>query len=78
MDGFIPAEALPQLGFDFDWLGTPERLVEAGLFEQRNDGGYWVHDYLECNPSKREVETKRRNNRRRSRESRERHAVTNA
>jgi hypothetical protein len=32
-DGFIPVEKLPQLGFDFDWLGL--RASRRGwLFER--------------------------------------------
>lgn len=36
-----------------------ERLVEVGLWE-RNGTGYAIHDYLAYNPSKKDVEGKRR------------------
>lgn len=67
IDGFVPLEALAN-----DCLPVPisavrarklaERLVEAricqggaGLFE-RSEHGYFVHDFLDWNPSKAEVE----------------------
>lgn len=59
-DGFISTEALPMIGV----VGIArakrlaETLVEAGLFE-RVEGGYQVHDYLDHNPSRHAVLTKR-------------------
>ena len=36
-----------------------QQLVTAGLWEPNSDG-YVIHDYLEYNPSRAQVETKRR------------------
>ncbi len=59
-DGFISLEALPMIGV----TGTArvkrlaETLVQAGLFEPA-EGGYRVHDYLDHNPSRLMVLSKR-------------------
>lgn len=59
-DGDIPAQIVPQL------LAVPraqavrlaETLVECGVWERRGPD-YYVHDYLEYNPSREQVEAKR-------------------
>jgi hypothetical protein len=66
------------LGFDFEWIGLPERLVEAGVWEDRKDGGYWLHDYLEYNPSKEEVLSRRKKAVKRTQRWRKRYASVDA
>ncbi len=62
-DGFIPEEAVATLasfegialhGAPVDAKGIAAVLVKVGLWE-RIDGGFHVHDYLDYNPSRREV-----------------------
>ncbi len=77
-DGFVPlaalaTECLPEPLSMARAKKLAERLVSAnihpdklGLFE-RGDGGYWVHDFLDWNPSKAEVEAKRKADRDRKR-----------
>ena len=38
--------------------GLPDRLVEAGMWH-RIEGGYIIHDWLDYNPSKAEVNARR-------------------
>src|SRR5207248_10142333 len=40
------------------WFITPDDMVKAGVWESR-EGQYWIHDYLQYNPS-REQELARR------------------
>lgn len=54
-DGFIPSAMAKRMG----WSKHAKQLVEAGLWEVV-DGGWEIHDYLEYNPSKEEVEEKAR------------------
>lgn len=55
-DGFIPLQAAKSLAFS---LGAGEkeirRLIEVGLWEQ-DPLGYRIHDFLDYNPSRAEVE----------------------
>jgi len=59
-DGFIPDSAYMQLGVNAEHkpLRLCHQLVRSGLFE-RVEGGYRVHDYLDHNASKSEVEQRR-------------------
>jgi len=66
-DGLIPQAALSQLmsmnglsnkGRPVRVAGLAARLVRAGLWE-RDGGDYRIHDYLDYQPSRREVETRR-------------------
>ena len=52
-DGVLPAGAVPSILVGLDPKGWPERMVEAGLWEPRDDGySYIVHDFLDYNPSR--------------------------
>lgn len=53
-DGFVSHRAAKQINSD---VRVWKRLVEVGLMESV-DGGYVIHDYLEYNPSKAELEAK--------------------
>ena len=63
-DGLLPAGAVPGILVGTEGEGWPERMVEAGLWEVREGyaarmgsasfRGFFVHDYLDYNPSKRE------------------------
>lgn len=87
-DGFIPAPQVARLAGDVTLLlpsGKPEelvdRLVNSGLWEKRR-GGYFIHDFLEYNPSRDDVIQKReqisqRVSRFRERKQNERNAVGN-
>src|SRR3990167_1891005 len=59
-DGFISLEALPMIGVAgvARCRRLADALVAVGLFD-REDGGYRVHDYLDHNPSRSAVLTKR-------------------
>ena len=68
-DGFIPHAVVARLVvWDFenppDNYTLAQRLVEVGLWETV-EGGYRIHDYLDYNPSRAEVENQRRKNRER-------------
>ncbi len=60
-DGFIPMAVAPRLVY-FEGLADPldviDRLIEAGIWVEVQ-GGYQIHDYLEYQPSKSEVEETR-------------------
>jgi hypothetical protein len=55
-DGFIPASALPVL---WGTARTAAELERAGLWEP-TDGGWVIHDYLQYNPSRADLEDARR------------------
>lgn len=59
-DGFISRNALPMIGVAGGTRVTrlAEILVNARLFD-RGEDGYWVHDYLDHNPSRAFVLAKR-------------------
>jgi len=54
-DGFIPNDRVPRLASVRQPLKLVDRLVEVDLWE-RVDGGYQVHDYLDYNPSRAQVQ----------------------
>lgn len=65
-DGHIPAAVAKKQG----WSKRASELVRAGLWE-KEEGGHSIHDYLDYNPSREQVEAereaaRRRMNRRRS------------
>jgi hypothetical protein len=55
-DGYVPASALPVL---WGTARTAAELERAGLWE-RADGGWSIHDYLDYNPSRADIEDARR------------------
>jgi hypothetical protein len=61
-DGFIPADMLHDIwrpvGEAFDADAACARLVAAGLWDEV-EGGWQVHDYLDYNPSREEVQAQR-------------------
>lgn len=60
-EGFISDEALGLVafkGFIRNEQTHADKLVECGLWD-RVDGGYQIHDYLEYNPTKEEIEQAR-------------------
>lgn len=57
-DGFIPAAQVRRLVDVEDPGEVAARLVEVGLWEE-GEGGYWIHDYLDYNPSAAEVGERR-------------------
>jgi hypothetical protein len=61
-DGIVPFGAVPSLLVGLPRLkgarNWPEMMTKHGLWEARNEG-YFVHDYLDYNPSKHEVEEQR-------------------
>jgi hypothetical protein len=60
-DGFVPDGALAMLGPITKAKQNACRLVKVGRWERdEKRGGWWVHDYLEYNPSRAEVEDRRR------------------
>jgi hypothetical protein len=66
-DGLIPFEALPMLTPGVpDTTPHEERLVKVGLWVREVDG-YQIHDFLEWNPSRAEVEAIRQTDRSRKR-----------
>lgn len=64
-DGYIKLSTLPKLCRHEDPEAIANELVAAGLFDLA-PGGYQVHDYLDYNPSKAEVEARTALQRRRS------------
>ncbi len=81
-DGLVARSALRIIGRDIPKI--PERvlaLVEVGRWTVNEHGGWWVHDYLEYNPSKAEKDRQREQGRdrvRNHRSSTSGNAVTNA
>ena len=58
-DGFVSTAMIRRLCADMDDpLALAERLVDAGLFEAVEDG-YFIHDYLDYNPSSRDIKAQR-------------------
>jgi hypothetical protein len=45
-------------GYAMEWMYVVERLEKAGMWEVV-DGGWLIHDYLEYNPSREEMQAKR-------------------
>jgi hypothetical protein len=58
-DGFVPESALPTLGNVTNAKAHAQTLVRVGLWEPA-EGGYRIHDYLQFQPSRAEVEERRR------------------
>jgi hypothetical protein len=58
-DGFVPESALPTLGNVTNPKAHAQTLVRVGLWELA-EGGYRVHDYLQFQPSRADVEERRR------------------
>lgn len=57
-DGRIPKAALRVLTQRRDADALAAKLLEVGLWEDR-DGAWWVHDFLDYNPSRESVEGRR-------------------
>ena len=57
-DGFIPEAQVRRLSLSENWRETADKLVRVGLWEIA-EGGYQVHDYLDYNPSAKQVKKKR-------------------
>lgn len=67
-DGELPANIVarfmptvcydPETGEEITWRDVADRLVEIGIWH-KTDGGYLIHDYLEYQPSKADVEAER-------------------
>ena len=57
-DGFVPGAVVPTLYNVRHPMKVAEHLVVVGLFE-RADGGYKVHDFLDYNPDRNQVEQRR-------------------
>lgn len=62
-DGYVPAGVLHSIDPGVSMsrrkaISLAEKLVDVGLFE-RAEGGYLVHDYLDHQPSKAEIEERR-------------------
>jgi hypothetical protein len=68
-DGFIPDEALDELSRKRDVRKHAESLVRVGYWERSTDEhgneGWWVHNFHDFHPTKREIEEKRDKDRRR-------------
>ena len=58
-DGFVPESALPTLGNVTNPKAHAQTLVRVGLWEIA-EGGFRVHDYLQFQPSRADVEERRR------------------
>ncbi len=59
-DGLVTKTALSKIGFGLPKI--PERvnaLLSAGLWTVNEGGGWWIHDFLEYNPSKASLKAKR-------------------
>lgn len=65
-DGFVSRGQLRRIATTDDLAGVLDELVAAGLFEPA-DGGFWIHDYLDYNPSRDAVESRRASDRQRKR-----------
>lgn len=65
-DGFIPTSQLRNLGGVTNPAKWADKLVEVGLWDAVQ-GGYRVHDYHDYNPTKAQVEDKRKKDRDRKR-----------
>lgn len=81
LDGFIPSDMVPKLAERDDVAALVAELLRVappyavGLWEAI-DGGYLMHDYLEINPSARQLAKTRKTTRKRVSRHRIRNAVT--
>ncbi len=57
-DGNVPSEALRAITSKPGAVKLAARLVEAGLWEAQ-DGGWYIHNFAELNPSRADVEARR-------------------
>jgi hypothetical protein len=70
-DGLIDAEWLKEkLPAARERTAVLAALVDTGLFEPDEDGGFYVHDYLVFNPERADLEEKRRKDSERKRTTR--------
>ena len=83
-DGFIPAEQVPRLTGALEQLlseGAPwvlvARLVDVGMWEEQ-ENGFHIHDFLDYNPSRRDVLRARKLSTDRVNRWRKRNATSNA
>lgn len=56
-DGHIPKAAVPGLAAGRKAAVT--ELVRSGLWDKNGNGGFVIHDYLDYNPSREEIEAER-------------------
>ena len=63
-DGFVTEKQVPKMTDEDDPIGLAGILVSVGLWH-KVDGGYQIHDYLQYNPSRADVEAQRQIVRRR-------------
>jgi hypothetical protein len=76
-DGLITRSALKLISRDIPKpLDRVHALVEVGRWSSNEGGGWWIHDYLDFNPSKAQKSDMRRNARERQAKYRS-NAVTN-
>lgn len=55
-DGYLPAEFGTEHGRGKAGRRAVQELIRAGLWEPDDRGGYWIHDYLDHNRSRAEVQ----------------------
>lgn len=65
---------MPLLIVGIDDPELPGKLVAAGIWERKDDLGFWIHDYLVYNRSKKQVEATRKGAKKRMKEFRARSA----
>lgn len=66
-DGHVPPEfVMDQLPDDEQRKAAIEALIEAGLWRQNGDG-YYIHDFLDYNPSRADLTARREADRERKR-----------
>lgn len=59
-DGLIPKRAIPGMTTVRKWEACADTLVRVGLWHEVDADTYELHDYLEYNPSREQVEEERR------------------
>ena len=64
-DGVIPAYILSALTPGVNSKKYAAKLVEVGLWHRRDDGSYEIHDFLDWNPSRSDIEASKEWDRRR-------------
>ena len=63
-DGYLNLSVVKHIAGVRNWKKIADTLVAAGRWEEDNEkGGYWIHDFLEFNPSYQEIEEKRASDR---------------
>lgn len=66
-DGFVPTASVQMLAGVTRWRRLAKKLEEVGRWDRDDDrDGWWVHDYLEYNPSKADIEADRQAKRQRA------------